>query len=74
MRETISVKGAKEHNLKNITVEIPRDQLVVITGDFYIFPEFGFEFRQLFQGCLESCCGATHPTMFPHHPAQFPMK
>jgi len=26
------VVGAREHNLKNITVEIPRDQLVVITG------------------------------------------
>src|SRR5512143_2645512 len=32
MRETISVQGAKEHNLKNINVEIPRNQLVVITG------------------------------------------
>jgi excinuclease ABC subunit A len=28
----IIVKGAKEHNLKNIDLEIPRDQLVVITG------------------------------------------
>ncbi len=28
----IVVKGAKEHNLKNLSVEIPRDQLVVITG------------------------------------------
>lgn len=26
------VKGAKEHNLKNVNVEIPRNQLVVITG------------------------------------------
>ncbi|MDQ3401756.1 MAG: excinuclease ABC subunit UvrA [Chloroflexota bacterium] len=28
----ILVKGAREHNLKNITVRIPRDKLVVITG------------------------------------------
>ena len=28
----ITIKGAREHNLKNITVEIPRDKLVVITG------------------------------------------
>lgn len=28
----IQVFGAREHNLKNVTVEIPRDQLVVITG------------------------------------------
>ena len=32
MMKKIVVKGAKEHNLKNLSVEIPRDQLVVITG------------------------------------------
>ena len=32
MQKTISVKGAREHNLKNIDVEIPRDKLIVITG------------------------------------------
>ncbi len=31
-KNTIFVKGAKEHNLKNIDVSIPRDKLVVITG------------------------------------------
>jgi excinuclease ABC subunit A len=29
---TIQIHGAREHNLKNIDVEIPRDQMVVITG------------------------------------------
>ena len=28
----IIIKGARQHNLKNINVEIPRDKLVVITG------------------------------------------
>jgi excinuclease ABC subunit A len=31
-KEKIIIKGAREHNLKNIDVEIPRDQMVVITG------------------------------------------
>ena len=32
MEKNITVKGAREHNLKNVTVEIPRDKLVVFTG------------------------------------------
>ena len=28
----IVIKGAKEHNLKNLTVEIPKDKFIVITG------------------------------------------
>ncbi|MDB4892589.1 MAG: Excinuclease subunit [Gemmatimonadetes bacterium] len=31
-RTTIAVQGARVHNLKNISVEIPRDKLIVITG------------------------------------------
>jgi excinuclease ABC subunit A len=30
--KTIAVRGAREHNLKNVDLEIPRDQLVVFTG------------------------------------------
>lgn len=32
MKNIISIKGAREHNLKNIDLEIPRNKLVVITG------------------------------------------
>ncbi len=32
MMKKIVIKGAKEHNLKNVSVEIPKDQFVVITG------------------------------------------
>jgi excinuclease ABC subunit A len=31
-RRVIAVRGAREHNLKNVDVELPRDQLVVLTG------------------------------------------
>jgi excinuclease ABC subunit A len=32
VRQTIAVHGARENNLRNLSVEIPRDQLVVVTG------------------------------------------
>ncbi len=32
MRDTIFIKGARENNLKNIDLEIPRDKLIVFTG------------------------------------------
>ena len=32
MEDVISIRGAKEHNLKNISVDLPRNKLIVITG------------------------------------------
>ena len=32
MQQYITVKGARENNLKNVNVTIPRDKLVVFTG------------------------------------------
>ena len=32
MAKKIVIKGAKEHNLKNISLEIPKDKFIVITG------------------------------------------
>src|ERR1051326_230073 len=32
MRTTIGIQGAREHNLKNVSLEIPRDQIIVVTG------------------------------------------
>ncbi len=31
-RTTIAVQGARVHNLKNVSVDIPRDSLIVVTG------------------------------------------
>ena len=31
-RKYIKIRGAKEHNLKNIDLDIPRDEFVVLTG------------------------------------------
>ncbi len=31
-QKLISVQGAREHNLKNVNIDIPRDQLIVFTG------------------------------------------
>ena len=32
MLKKIVIKGAKEHNLKNVSLEIPKEKLIVITG------------------------------------------
>jgi excinuclease ABC subunit A len=31
-KRIISIQGAREHNLKNISLELPRDKLIVFTG------------------------------------------
>ncbi|HXK04922.1 MAG TPA: hypothetical protein VMS37_21145, partial [Verrucomicrobiae bacterium] len=31
-RSTIAIQGARVHNLKNISLELPRDKLIVVTG------------------------------------------
>jgi hypothetical protein len=43
----VQVRGAREHNLKNVDLEIPRDALVVFTG---------FRFRKVFAGLRYSVC------------------
>ena len=32
MKDKIVVKGARVHNLKNVSLEIPRDKLIIFTG------------------------------------------
>ena len=32
MAETLTVRGAREHNLKNVDLELPRERLIVFTG------------------------------------------
>ena len=32
IKDYLKIKGAKEHNLKNVSLEIPKDQFIVITG------------------------------------------
>jgi excinuclease ABC subunit A len=32
MEEKIIIKGAREHNLKNVSLEIPRNKMIVFTG------------------------------------------
>ena len=37
MLKKILIKGAKEHNLKNISLEIPKEKLVVINGSIWVW-------------------------------------
>ena len=40
MLKKIVIKGAKEHNLKNISLEIPKEKLIVNIDKYNIFPSF----------------------------------
>ena len=42
-RQYIKIRGANEHNLKNVDVDIPRDKLVVLTYDQYVVSLYGAE-------------------------------
>ena len=35
MRQTVAIKGARENNQQDVEVEIPRDQLVVVTANLH---------------------------------------
>ena len=55
MNDKIIIKGAKEHNLKNINIEIPKNKLVVITGlsgsgnsSLAPFPKYDVSFKTNF--------------------------
>ena len=63
--ERIEVKGARAHNLKNIDVSIPRDQLVVLTG----FPDQGNHPLRLIR-YMQRGSGAMS-SLSPHMPASF---
>ena len=32
MMDTISIRGARTHNLQNVDLDLPRDKLIIITG------------------------------------------
>ena len=40
MIKKIVIKGAKEHNLKNISLEIPKDKFIVIINDLKLYHNF----------------------------------
>ena len=40
-RKYIKIRGANEHNLKNIDVDIPRDEFVVLTGPSVCYDLYG---------------------------------
>ncbi len=55
----IQVRGAREHNLKNIDVAIPRDQLTVITGQLCLCLRDRWQVTTPFIGTTITMAGTT---------------
>ena len=51
-RQYIKIRGANEHNLKNVDVDIPRDKLVVLTGHWHLIQFMRKDREDIWNHCL----------------------